>query len=337
MGQLVVHWLDEPHEATVRRLRDLLSPTVELTVGAEPPAPAEFEILVAGVPRAEHLDASPSLRALLIPWAGLARSTRTLLLERPRVAVHNLHYNADFVAEFAIALLLAAAKHVIPMDRRLRMNDWKPRYGPSPATALAGKRALVLGYGAIGRRTAALCRGIGMTVAAIRRSPETPEVGRVRAGPDAAGDRVHGVERLHELLPGTDVLIITLPLTPETEGLIGERELVLLPETAILVNVARGPIVAEEPLYEALRNRRIRAAGLDVWYVYPRADGERGATSPSRYPFHELDNVVLTPHVAGTVGQAETDAKLVEALAASLNAAARGEEMPFRVDVRRGY
>jgi phosphoglycerate dehydrogenase-like enzyme len=324
---LHVHIVDPPDDPSV--LEGLLVPGIRLTYGPDRPAPANYEILVNGVPRREQMEASPSLRMVIIPWAGLSRMTREALLEFPGVAVHNLHHNAGPVAELTVALLLAAAKFIVPMDRALRSDDWTPRYGPSPAVLLEGRTALVLGYGAIGRRVARICEGLGMSVKAIRRSPG-----------DEASDapvKVHPPAALSELLPATDALLVCLPMTPETTGLIGRDELALLPDGAVLVNVARGPVIDEKALFDALKSGALHAAGLDVWYRYPKEEGERANTPPSEFPFSELDNVVMSPHRAGSAREKEVEILRMRALARLLNAAARGEAVPNSVDVKRGY
>ena len=325
--KLSVHLLHPPDPAALAHLRAHLDAGVHLTCGPDLPDPADYHILVAGRPRREHLTASPSLRALIIPWAGLPETTRELLRDFPHIAVHNLHHNAVVVAEMVLSLLLAAAKAIVPTDRLLRAHDWTPRYQADRPLLLHGKTALVLGYGAIGQRVAHLCRALGMNVLAIRRNVARPCA-------DAPAD-IHPPDALHTLLPRANMLLICLPHTPETTGLIGERELALLPPGGVLVNVGRGPIVDEAALYQALREGRLHAAGLDVWYNYPADEAARSRTPPSVYPFHELDNVVMSPHRAG--GSDETKRLRMEHLAAALNAAARGEEMPHRVSLEAGY
>jgi phosphoglycerate dehydrogenase-like enzyme len=251
------------------------------------------------------------------------------MLEFQHVTVHNLHHNALPVAEQAIALLLAAAKFVVPMDRSLRSGDWRPRYDPNPSLLLADRTALVLGYGAIGQRVARLCQGLGMTVKAVRRqAPTAPGT-----APD--GIQIADADELHDLLPLAHVLIVCLPHTPETTGIIGALELSLLPPDAVLVNVGRGPTVDEAALYQALRDGTLYAAGLDVWYSYPADEAARSCTAPSSYPFHELDNVVMSPHRAG--GSTGTERLRVIHLARLLNAAVRGEPIPNKVDLLAGY
>jgi phosphoglycerate dehydrogenase-like enzyme len=146
---------------------------------------------------------------------------------------------------------------------------------------------------------------------------------------------LYALSDLARALPQAEAVVVALPLTPATHGLLGAAELALLPRGALLVNVGRGPIVDEQALYEALRIGALGTAGLDVWYTYPADDAARTHTFPSAYPFHELDNVVLSPHRGGLTQ--ESAQRGMAQLASMLNAAARGEPMPNRVDVRAGY
>ncbi|MHC5033381.1 MAG: NAD(P)-dependent oxidoreductase [Planctomycetota bacterium] len=310
-----------PRHGFLDHLRARLAPEVTLTVEEDGPC----DVLVDGTPDRARIEKSVGLRALVIPYAGVPRATRELLREFPAVAVHNLHHNAAPTAELAIALLLAAGKTLVPLDRALRRHDWRPRYAPERQDDLlcAGRTALVLGYGAIGRRVAAACRGLGMQVMATRRS-----------GTCTGPDEVFLPDALDSLLPRAHALFVCLPSTGETDGLLGAGRLALLPDGAVLVNVGRGPIVDETALFRELESGRL-AAGLDVWYRYPESEEARADTAPATQPFHELENVVLSPHRAGLC--AETERLRAEGLAEMLNGAARGEPMPHRVDLDRGY
>ena len=113
------------------------------------------------------------------------------------------------------------------------------------------------------------------------------------------------------------------------------RELAALRPGALLVNVGRGPTLDEAAIYNALRGGTLRAAGIDVWYAYPQTLEERTSKAPSRFPFHELDNVVMSPHRGGWLSEAEVDR--LDQLAALLNAAATGQPMANRVDKALGY
>ncbi len=323
-----VHVSSPPLAHARRVLEEAVAPRVEISYGPEAPPP-DTRVLVAGRPTKGQLDVLPVLRMLVIPYAGLHKNTRELLLDSfPELVVCNLHHNAAAAAELAVALLLTAAKRIVPADAELRRGDWRSRYESHRALLLEDKRALILGLGEIGTRVAEACRGLGMTVMGVRRRKDA-------AGPP--GVEVHPPEALASLLPQAEAVVICLPLTPETEGLIGHRELHALPSSTVLVNVARGPIVDEEALYHALRERRIAAAGIDVWYRYPSGPEARARTYPSRFAFHELDNVVLSPHRGGAFGTVELEERRMRELATVLNAIARGDSIPHRVDVSAGY
>jgi phosphoglycerate dehydrogenase-like enzyme len=303
-----------------------LADGIDLSDGPEPSP--DTAVLVAGRPTREQIEAAPNLRALIIPWAGLPEETRALMRDFPHVAVHNLHHNAAPVAELALMLLLAAAKFAVRYDNALRGHDWRIRYErPPPTILLEGKTALILGYGAIGRRVAAACRVLGMETLATRRSVGTTETDD--------GTEVYPAVDLPELLPRADALIICLPHTPDTDGLLGAAELALLPSKAILVNIGRGKIIDEAALYEALRDGHLHAAGLDVWYSYPPDKDARANWPPSAYPFHELDNVIMSPHRGGASDA--TDRLRMAALAELLNATADGRPAGNQVDLDAGY
>lgn len=327
---LRVHVLFPPDRLALDDLAAQLDASVQLAVGTDLPSTADFEVLVAGRPTPEWLAASPQLRALIIPWAGLPEQTQDLLRDFPHVTVHNLHHNAAQTAEMAIALLLAAARFILPADRQLRWGDWTIRHDPPPVLILDGKTALILGYGAIGQRVGRVCQALGMSILAVRRNPSGPAPGDVLA-------EIHPLTDLRGLFPRADAVIITLPLTEETRGLIGAQELALLPSCAVLVNVGRGAIVDEAALYDSLNSRQLLAAGLDVWYQYPEDEAGRTGTWPSSFPFHELDNVVMSPHRGGAFGSDYTEKARVTQLARLLNAAARGEPIPNRLDLFVGY
>lgn len=317
-----VHVIEDFDAEALAELRAQLDQHVHLTQGE---LPADTHIIIGGRPTREQVLACPNLRAVIVPWAGVPDVTQALLREFPHIAVHNLHHNAAATAEYAIALLMAAAKFLVPVDRQLRLNDWSPRYAPAQSIGLAGKTALIVGYGQIGQRVGRVCAALGMRVIATRRN---------RLEQDAVAE-VYATSDLSKLLPQANAIIITAPLTPATKNLIGEKELALLPRGSILINVGRGLIVDEAALFLALKTRHLAAAGLDVWYQYPKDEASRSNTPPSRYPFHELDNVVLSPHRGGD--EAGLDSRRMAELAEMLNRAAQGEAMFNRVDVVAGY
>ncbi len=325
---LHVFLYEEAKQGAPAQLQARLARNVLLRHGKEPPEPAEYAILIAARPTHALMEASPNLQSLIIPYSGPPQATQELLQQYPAITVHNPPYNYIATAETALTLLLASAKFIVKGDRQLRRGDWRLRYSARPQLTLHGKTVLILGYGRIGRHVARACRALGMAVIGVRRQPTAAD----QDDPDA---QIHSVEALHQLLPKANFLLTALPGTPATEGLLGAEELALLPADAVLVNVGRGAVVDETALYEALVAGRLAAAGIDVWYNYPRTAAERTATLPSRYPLHEMENVILSPHRAGWLGS-EDDSRMIM-LADMLNEAAAGRPLPNRIDVRLGY
>jgi phosphoglycerate dehydrogenase-like enzyme len=177
---------------------------------------------------------------------------------------------------------------------------------------MAGKTLGILGFGHIGEALMSRAHAFDMKVCAIRRhpSPDTPSGLMFIGGP----------ERLDDLLSLSDYLVITLPLSAETRGLIDVRRLGLMKSSAYLINVARAEIVDEQALYHALAGKHLAGAALDVWYRYPTGAGN---TAPANAPFHELDNVIMTPHVSGwTEGMIDARAAVI---AENIARTARGE------------
>lgn len=313
---------DEKH---LERLRSLLREEVTLSTD---PSGGDYQVLVSGRPDPE-LVASPGLRCLLIPWAGLPGDTRRLMMSNLRVSVHNIHHNAASAAELALGLIIAAARRIVTADSHLRSGDWTPRYMQGSSVLVSGSRVLVLGYGHLGRRVGEACSALGATVRGVRRSVTRMTV--------SGSVTLHPPESLHRLLKDSDIVVLSLPLTDETRGIIGSFELSLMHGNSILVNVGRGALVDEEALYRSLSTGSIGAAGIDVWYSYPSSPEEQRSTPPSKYPFAELENVVMTPHMGGAFGSEMLERSRTVQLADSINSFADRGEMPCRVDLDRGY
>ena len=193
------------------------------------------------------------------------------------VAVHGAAgENADAVAEHALALLLAAAKRVVPRTRAMRAGRFEQT---DDTLVLSDATVVVLGTGHVGRAVARRLRPFGCRLVGINRSgTKTPGF-----------DQTLQVAGLDEAFGACDVLVVALPLTPQTAGLVDARRLALLRPHAVIVNVARGGIVDEDALLDHLRRRPGSAAALDVWWAYPdKATGEwrppcrRGTRATSR-------------------------------------------------------
>jgi D-3-phosphoglycerate dehydrogenase len=190
--------------------------------------------------------------------------------------------SAVSIAEHALALLLAVARHIPQLDAATRAGAW-PR---GQSIELLGKTCGVIGLGAVGRQFARLAAAIGMRAVAWTMHPQRH--------PDVALPDVELVE-LDELYRGSDVVSLHLRLSPETTGFLGAAQFALMKPSAILINTARGKIVDEAALVDALANGRIAGAGLDVFAVEPL---------PPAHPLTRLANVVLSPHCAGITPEA---------------------------------
>lgn len=188
-------------------------------------------------------------------------------------------YNVS-VAEHAMALLLAAAKDIPARTDEIRRGVFDQG---GMNKALAGSTVLVLGMGGIGSEIARRCQAFDMRVIGVARSPRS-----------SAGAEIVGLEDLPRVLPHADFVVLALPLTKATVGIMDRKALTAMKPNAVLVNIARGKLIAEDDLFEHLRAHPTFRAALDVWWTYP--DSKRGR--PFHRPFHELPNVVMTPHIS---------------------------------------
>jgi len=231
---------------------------------------------------AEVLEACPHLKHLAIWGTGTdnvdlaaARAAGIVVTNTPNTAT-------DAVAEQGLALLLAIARKIPSLDAQVKRGEWVR----GMLTQVCGKTLGIIGTGAIGLRMAQLGRGIGMSVLAWSFHPNL-------AVAQTIGFRY--VPTMAEVLREADVVSLHLRSTPDTERIIGAQEFALMKSTALFLNTARGQLVDQQALYEALRDGTIAGAGLDVFTQEP---------IPPDDPLLQLPNVVLSPHTAGTTPEA---------------------------------
>ena len=258
--------------------------------GADPDARAALlrpaEALITSVPETElsrdDVRTLTGVRFVQLLSAG-ADNIDFGALPRQAMVAGNVGAYADPMAEHVLALALALAK-------RLRRNHDRMAAGTfdqAETLRVRGRTVAILGYGGIGRACARLFRPLGTRIYAVNTS------GRA----DETADRVGTLADLPDMLATADIVVITLPLTRTTRGLIGARELGLMKPDAILVNVARGAIVDEDALFEHLKAHPDFSAGIDTWWDEPPA----GQPFRSRLPFLSLPNVIGSPHNSGIV------------------------------------
>ena len=274
----------------------------------------ETEILIKASISKEFIERAPKLKHIQIPWTGSDRIDFSLLKKYPNITVANSHSNSLTIAEHAVALLLAVAKQINYRDSYMRKGDWSVRSAKGlNSFPLTGKTAGIIGYGAIGQKTAQMLKnGFNMKILAIKRHPEN------NSNPEEC-EFLGGMDDLPKVLEA-DFIIIALPLTSETKGIIGKKEFDLMKEGSIIINIARGPIINEEALYEFLKSKK-GFAGIDTWYNYPNNTPTVANATPQptfqNYPFHELENIIMSPHSAYKVE--DIGIKTAEDIIANLN------------------
>ena len=240
-------------------------------------------LLVSGLWRSELLEKAGRLRFIQSISAGTDQYARPLLKERGIRLASGQGANERAVAEHAMALILALTRRLPEARDNQSRRHWRGMIGDigGREEELGGKTLLIVGLGRIGGRLARLAKAFDLRVLGIRRDPA--------AGRNGA-DEVAGLDRLPGLLPEADIVALTCPLTPETEGVIGSAALKLTKPSALLINVARGRCVAESALIEALAESRIAGAALDCVVEEPL---------PATSPLWAFPNVLITPHTGG--------------------------------------
>jgi D-3-phosphoglycerate dehydrogenase len=275
------------HDEGMKLFEDRPDVAIEVVSGADEAEVAEKIRDADGV----------TVRTSLLPASMIDRAERLKVVSRHGVGYDNIDLealtrrriplaiaadaNATAVAEHTLYFMLALAKQGLRYDRAVREGRWSERNDLGPVDLL-GRRVLILGFGRIGREVARRCAAFGMEVTIHDPYVQANVI-------ESAGDYA-SIPDWHAVLPETDVLTVHLPLGPESRGLIGFSELAALPAHAFVINAARGGIVDETALYDALSSKRIAGAALDVFDQEP---------PPEDHPLFGLDNVILSPHNAG--------------------------------------
>lgn len=238
---------------------------------------------------------APNLRWVQLHSAGVDHIADHPLVKSIKfTTMSGIH--APNMAEYVMMMMLAFAHHMPAIITQQKHGQWPPnRWELFAPTELRYATIGVVGYGSIGREVARLARAFGMRILAMKRDVlDTLDTGWQLPGvgdPETSNvDRLYAPDELHAMLVECDYVVLTLPLTPSTQGLMGVREFAKMKHDAVLLNVSRGNLVDEVALVDALRERSIGGAVLDVFSQEPLA---------SDSPLWTLPNVIISPHIAG--------------------------------------
>ncbi len=253
------------------------------------------DILVTLIVPPDLAERAPALKWMQLYSAGADHLPAGAV--RPNVIVTTASgIHAVVIAEYILGLMLAWVHRVHTSIRAQLRHEWlRTGYFMATADELRGKTIGIIGYGSIGRETARVADALGMRVLALKRAPE------IRADSgwtlEGCGDpegriprRFFSPEEREAILAESDYVVVTLPLTPHTRGFIGAKEFAAMKPNAYLVNIGRGEVIDESAMIEALAQKRIAGAGLDVFEREPL---------PKESPLWDFEEVILTPHMAG--------------------------------------
>ncbi len=250
------------------------------------------QVLIGWRPSLELLNHAENVKFFINPGTGIHHLLEDFkeLNKKREVKLINGHGNSYFVAQHTVALLLCFMNMIIPHHSWMRKGIWRTGDADASSIPLRFKEVGLLGYGAINTKVHKMLSGFNVNFSVLRRDWS------------AAKNRVptkikkYDYNQLHDFLEEVNILIIAVPVTKLTENMIGEEELKLLGSEGILVNISRGEVVNQEALYYALKNKVILGAAIDVWYDYNPKSDEQGRKYPFKFPFHELNNIILSPH-----------------------------------------
>lgn len=284
---LITHLNDEPHLNLI-----FPDPQDDILLDYAPKA----DILVGWRVKDEIKLAATKMKLFINPGVGIRHHInffRKLNLKRD-VLLINGHGNYYFTAQHAIAMLFSLMNKIIAHHNWMQNGYWRRRDDDAKSIPLRHRRLGLLGYGAINKQVHRFLQGFNIEFSILRKRWSEKNVNL----PTPA--KKYLPEELETFLNEVDILIIAVPETVETIGLIGAEELQKLGTRGIIVNVSRGAVVNESTLYDALVNKKITGACIDVWYEYNPDPDEEGRKYPYSFPFHQLDNVILSPHRAAS-------------------------------------
>jgi len=284
------------------------------------------DIIVGGRLTDDQLSLVKQLKFHQILGTGLNRHKLSFYKENDIILCNN-HSHASIIAEHGYSLLHAASKELDNNDKLLREGDWDHRKYQS--VTLFNKTILFLGFGEIAKHFKKMCKPFSMRFLAIKRTK------------DSTADDVefYTPENILEAVKQADFIFNSLPGTENTENFLDEKEFAVMKPTAIIVNVGRGMTINAEAMYKALKDKKIKAAAIDVWYNYPQQRGtddqEPSPCFPSEYPFQNLDNIIMSAHRAWNTDLPR--GHFIDSAIPNINNFIKGLELKNIVNLDEGY
>ncbi|OLS23464.1 MAG: Formate dehydrogenase [Candidatus Heimdallarchaeota archaeon LC_2] len=257
---------------------------------------SQADVLFGWRPKIELLNKAEKMKLFIQPGTGAEHLVKVFKKygRKSDVIITNGHGHAYEVAQHALGMLLALTNHIVGYHNQMVDGKWRIR--ESMSEGLKNKKIGFLGYGPINQFIHKFLSPFTSDFSILKRTRDIELEASL-----SSKIKFYTTKEKHEFLQRLDVLIIAAPRTKKTENMIGEEELQMLGKNAYLLNVGRGPIINEKALYMALKKQVIKGAAIDVWYNYQPQE-INGKTYPydSNHPFHELENIILSPHRAGS-------------------------------------
>jgi phosphoglycerate dehydrogenase-like enzyme len=244
----------------------------------------DIQILISGQYNEKIENQFPNLKLVIVPYTGL-NGIDQALAEKNKLVIKNSSAHGKFVAERALALILALLGKIVYYHSNLVQGDWSERMTSNRVDwkSLSHKKVGIFGYGVIGRKLHELIKPFDVKVGVLNYK-------------NRSYDHVEVFNSLESLADWCDVFVIAAPLDDSTKASVNKSILSKL-LNKVLINVARGPIIDEDDLYDSLKSNTLGAFASDVWFQYPKKDQKK--IMPSKYPLETFDNVVMTPHCGG--------------------------------------
>ncbi len=275
----------------------------------------------------------PMLRWIQFHWAGIDHAVNSPIVSSEQVVTTTLSGAASSqVAEYIVMMLLALGHHLPDMIAHQRRGEWaRDRWDRFRPFELRGSTIGIIGYGSIGRQVARLIQPFGATILATKNDGLHPQDSGYT--PEGWGDpegilprRIYPPQALKSMVKESDFVLVTVPLTPQTRGLVNQQVLEVMKPNAFLVDISRGGVVDHHSLIAALGERRIAGAALDVFPEEPLPDSS---------PLWKLDNVLLTPHISGNTPR--YDDRAIDLFVENLKRYLAHSSLLNQVDLKKGY